>query len=182
MALIDANGDGRIDLLVSSAGAASSKLGVLTSSLTVSASTISGGSQSTETLSANNWAGLSGYFSLQFGIGEWDSRLFHRYDFAPSFSLKDPEVRLIDLNGDGTIDALRTASGSYLECFYNDSVEGWNETRLVARKPLENFPNITFSDSRVKLADMTGDGLQDIVLVYDGSIILLALYGMGKLG
>ena len=53
---------------------------------------------------------------------------------------------------------------------------GWNvfsmihrkagdETRWVERKRnLEEFPNVNFSDPRVKWADMTGDGLQDIVL------------------
>jgi len=128
--LIDANGDGRIDLLV----------------------TIQG---------------FAGYYPLRFG-GMWDRRSFQRYEFAPSFNLEDPEVRLVDLDGDGVTDAIR--SGTCLECFFNDPEEGWNGTRSVERRRLEEFPNINFSDPRVKWGDMSGDGLQDIVLVHDGNV------------
>jgi len=128
--LIDANGDGRADLLVT-----------------------------TPT--------MSGYFPLRFD-GQWDRRSFQRYRQAPSFVLEDPEVKLVDLNGDGVTDAIR--SGSRMECFFNDPKEGWNHTRWVERQALDLFPNVNFSDPRVKWADMTGDGLQDIVLVYDGNI------------
>jgi hypothetical protein len=87
---------------------------------------------------------------------------------APSFNLEDPEVRLIDLTGDGVTDVIR--SGTRFECFFNDPKKGWHETRRVERRALENFPNINFSDRRVKWRDMSGDGLQDIVVIYDGSV------------
>jgi RHS repeat-associated protein len=128
--MIDANGDGRSDLLVTQNG-------------------------------------LAGYFPLQFN-GQWNRRSFQRYQRAPSFNLEDPEVRLVDLDGDGVTDAIR--SGTRLECFFNDSHTGWNGTRWVERKALDVFPNVNFSDPRVKWGDMSGDGLQDIVLVYDGNV------------
>jgi RHS repeat-associated protein len=140
--MLDADGDGRIDLLVS-----------------------------TDT--------LSGYFPLRFG-GLWDRRSFQRYRVAPSFNLEDPEVKLVDLDGDGVTDAIR--SGSRLECYFNDPHQGWNEVRLVERRALEEFPNVNFSDPRVKFADMTGDGLQDIVLVYDGKIEYWPNLGYGNWG
>ena len=140
--LIDADGDGRTDLMVS-----------------------------TET--------LTGYFPLQFG-GQWDRRSFHRYQRGPSFSLEDPEVRLLDLDGDAVTDAIR--SGTRLECFFNDAKEGWNGTRLVERRAIEEFPNINFSDPRVRSADMTGDGLQDFLLVYDGNIEYWPNLGHGRWG
>lgn len=120
---------------------------------------------------------LAGYYPLRFG-GLWDRRSFQRYRMAPSFDLKDPEVHLVDLNGDGVTDAIR--SGTRLECFFNDPAEGWNETRAVERQALEVFPNVNFSDPRVKWADMTGDGLQDIVLVYDGSVEYWPSLGRGN--
>lgn len=142
--LIDANGDGRTDLLVTEGA-------------------------------------LSGYYPLQFG-GRWDRRSFQKYAYAPSFDLKDPEVRLIDLTGDGVTDVIR--SGSRLECFFNDPHEGWKpgNTRWVERQALEVFPNVNFSDPRVKFADMTGDGMQDIVLVYDGNVEYWPNLGYGNWG
>ena len=140
--LIDANGDGRMDLLVT-----------------------------TES--------LAGYYPLQFG-GLWDRRSFQPYRLAPSFDLKDPEVRLVDLDGDGVTDAIR--SGSRLECFFNDPQQGWNGTRWVERRALEEFPNVNFSDPRVKWADMTADGLQDIVLVHDGNVEYWPNLGYGNWG
>jgi RHS repeat-associated protein len=140
--LLDANGDGRLDLLVTN-----------------------------ET--------LSGYYPLQFG-GLWNRRSFNKYTNATSFNLKDPEVRLLDLDGDGVTDALR--SGSRMECFFNDPVKGWKNTRQVERRQLSEFPNVNFSDQRVKLADMTGDGLQDIVLVSDGDLVYWPNLGRGDWG
>ena len=142
--LIDANGDGRTDLLVTEGA-------------------------------------LSGYYPLQFG-GRWDRRSFQKYAYAPSFGLKDPEVRLIDLTGDGVTDVIR--SGSRLECFFNDPHEGWkpDNTRWVERQALEVFPNVNFSDPRVKFADMTGDGMQDILLVHDGNVEYWPNLGYGSWG
>jgi hypothetical protein len=112
--------------------------------------------------------------------GLWDSRSFHRYRQAPSFDLKDPEVRLVDLDGDGVTDAVR--SGSRLECFFNDPKEGWNATRWVEHQALEEFPNVNFSDPRVRWADMTADGLQDIALVHDGLVEYWPNLGRGDWG
>lgn len=140
--MIDANGDGRIDLMLTHEQ-------------------------------------RSGYFPLRFG-GLWDRKSFQKYDVAPSFNLEDPEVQLVDLTGDGVTDAIR--SSSRLECFFNDPHEGWIETRQVARRNLEDFPNVNFSDPRVKWGDMTGDGLQDIVLVHDGNIEYWPNLGYGNWG
>jgi RHS repeat-associated protein len=140
--MIDANGDGRSDLLVTRDG-------------------------------------LAGYFPLQFN-GQWNRKSFQRYQMAPSFNLEDPEVRLVDLDGDGITDAIR--SGTRLECFFNDPHAGWNGTRWVERKAPEVFPNVNFSDPRVKLGDMSGDGLQDIVLVYDGNVEYWPALGRGEWG
>jgi hypothetical protein len=125
--------------------------------------------------------GVSGYFPLHFD-GLWDRRSFQRYQYAPSFDLKDPEVKLVDLDGDGVTDVIR--SGTRLECFFNDPHQGWTagKTRWIERKELEVFPNVNFSDPRVKWGDMTGDGLQDIVLVHDGNVEYWPNLGHGNWG
>jgi hypothetical protein len=140
--LLDANGDGRIDVLVSTQA-------------------------------------LTGYFPLRFD-GTWDGRSFQRNREAPSFDLKDSEVKLVDLNGDGIPDAIRSAER--FEIFFNDPERGWNSTRRVARRDIAEFPNVNFSDPRVKWGDMSGDGLQDIVLVYDGSTVYWPNAGYGDWG
>jgi len=126
-----------------------------------------------------NQHGLSGYYPLKF-TGEWDRRSFQKYHVSPSFSLQDPEVRLFDLDGDGVTDALRTSNR--FECFFQDSHEGWKRTLKVERQRINSFPDVSFSDPRVKLADLTGDGLQDIVLVHDGNIEYWPNMGHGKWG
>lgn len=140
--LIDADGDGRTDLLVSKPD-------------------------------------LAGYYPLRFG-GYWDQRSFQRYDVAPSFSLKDEDVRLIDLNGDGVTDAIR--ADNRLELYFNDPHEGWGETRRVERRPLAEFPDVNFADPRVHWADMCGDGLADVVMVHDGNIEYWPNLGHGNWG
>jgi RHS repeat-associated protein len=140
--LIDANGDGRADLMVT-----------------------------------NNQ--LAGYFPLTFG-GAWDRQSFQRYRQAPSFSLHDPEVHLIDLDGDGVTDAIR--AGSRMECFFNDPQDGWKATRVVERQALEVFPNVSFADPRVKWADMSGDGLHDVALIAKGSVMYWPNLGYGRWG
>ena len=44
------------------------------------------------------------------------------------------------------------------------------------------FPNVSFEDPRIKLADITGDGLQDIVRVHNGSIEYWPYRGYGRWG
>ncbi len=138
--LMDADGDGRTDLLVSTPEA-------------------------------------SGFFPITTE-GAWDARIFSRHRVAPTFQLDDPDVRLIDLNGDGIIDALR--SGTRLDCFFNTPGAGWQDTRQVTRAPLEDFPNVVFSDARVRIADMTGDGLQDIVFLHDRAVDYWPNLGHGR--
>lgn len=140
--MIDADGNGRIDLLVTNDQ-------------------------------------VSGYFPLQVG-GLWDRKSFQKYDVAPSFNLEGPEVQLVDLTGDGITDVIH--SGTRLNCFFNHPQDGWTETRQVTRGPIEEFPNVNFSDPRVKWGDMTGDGLQDIVLVHDGNVEYWPNLGYGNWG
>jgi RHS repeat-associated protein len=118
----------------------------------------------------------AGYYPMR--SGRWDERSFQSYPVAPSFNLEDPEVKLVDLDGDGVIDALR--SGTQMECFFNHPEKGWHRQRRVQRRSLADFPNVNFSDPRVKWGDMTGDGLQDIVLVHDGRVEYWANRGYGN--
>ena len=131
---------------------------------------------------------VAGYYTLNFD-GEWGRQPQRRYRQAPSFSFDDPEVKLLDLDGDEVTDVLR--SGTQFECFFHDPVEGWSHDRIALRprRQAEDFsvrpetaPDVNFSDPRVKLADLTGDGLQDIVLVHNGRIDYWPNLGHGRWG
>jgi RHS repeat-associated protein len=123
--------------------------------------------------------GLVGHLPLT-AAGATEPRPFVRYDAAPPISLDDPELRLVDLDGDGVIDALRT--GSAFELFYHDREHGWTRSELRERDRLDRFPDVYFSDPRVKLADMTGDGLTDIVLIDHDRIDYWPYLGHGRWG
>jgi RHS repeat-associated protein len=123
--------------------------------------------------------GLSGYFPIQMD-GHWDRKSFQRYRKAPSINMQSPDVRMTDLDGDGVTDAIR--SGSTFECFFNDPDKGWHKIKRVERRETEIFPNVNFDDPRVRWADMTGDGLQDIVLIYSGNIMYWPNLGHGNWG
>ena len=108
-----------------------------------------------------------GYYRNQPGAGFGGKQ---RFRTAPSIDPRDREVRFIDLNGDGIVDAMR--SGQRALYFYvNRGDAGWAEPFAVNRvRDLARFPDVSFSDPRVKLADMTGDGLTDIAWVHGSAL------------
>ncbi len=136
--LIDANGDGRNDLLV------------------------------------NNGI-QAGYFSGSFD-SVWDEKNYRPYSNIPSFNFADPEVQFMDLNGDGITDVLR--NGAKFECYFNDPEKGFDKVRVTEK----TFANFSFADPRIRFADMTGDGLQDIVLLSSGRVQYWPNLGYGRFG
>lgn len=137
-------------------------------------------------MAGDGTADLLVHAGSQWGFYESDSnggwKRPHFYKVFPSFSLGDPNVRLTDLTGDGKSDILRTDDGSFtwFPCLGED---GFDEPHYIRRKyDLEEFPDVFFSDPRVQLADMTGDGLNDIVLIHSGRIDYWPNLGYGKFG
>jgi RHS repeat-associated protein len=123
--------------------------------------------------------GFNGYAPLTAAPDD-ASRPFVLYSAAPPFAFDDPELRLLDLDGDGITDALRT--GTQFELYYHDRELGWTTMEQRTREEFDRFPDVQFSDPRVKLADMTGDGLQDIVMVSGGSVDYWPYLGRGRWG
>ena len=121
----------------------------------------------------------NGYYPLTFD-GTWNKRGFARYRSAPTINLDSPDVRLVDLDGDGVTDALRT--GPQLELYYNDPDHGWSDVDLRERIDSDSFPNVSFEDPRLKLGDVTGDGLQDILLIHNGRVEYWPYRGYGRWG
>ncbi len=124
-------------------------------------------------------AGFNGYLPLTVDGALATGRIV-TYTAAPAFAFNDPEVRLVDLDGDGITDALRTGTG--LELYFHDREAGWSGGETRPRDDLDRFPDVFFSDARVKLADMSGDGLQDIVFIDTGSVSYWPSLGHGRWG
>lgn len=121
----------------------------------------------------------NGYYPLTFD-GQWNERGFVRYRSVPTVNLDAPDVRLLDLDGDGVTDALRT--GPQFELYYNDPDYGWWDFEQRPRIDSDSFPNVSFEDPRVKLGDMTGDNLQDILLIHNGRVEYWPYRGYGRWG
>ena len=124
---------------------------------------------------------LQGFFRST-SEGAWDT--FKPYPSLPSFAPNDPNVRLVDLTGDGRSDALMTREHHFLwfECLGD---EGFAEPRSVERiHDLDAFPDIAFDDPsrRLHLADMNGDGLADIVVLHPGRVDYWPNLGYGRFG
>jgi RHS repeat-associated protein len=124
---------------------------------------------------------LAGFFETT-SDGTWQT--FKPYDVCPTFDLADPNVRLVDLTGDGLSDALVSRDQHFLwfECL---GEHGFAAPKRIARQyDLDTFPDVFFNDpeGRVRLADMTGDGLDDIVLVHNGRIDYWPNLGYGRFG
>ncbi|HET6214184.1 MAG TPA: SpvB/TcaC N-terminal domain-containing protein, partial [Micromonosporaceae bacterium] len=121
--------------------------------------------------------GPAGYFPMTFATG-WSARSFQPYRQAPAVSLTDPGVKLVDLDGDGLTDILR--SGTRLECWFNDPDprKAWQRNTFATGLS----PDLDLADPRVRLADMTGDGLADLVLLHSGNVAYWPNLGHGRWG
>ncbi len=109
---------------------------------------------------------------------------FQPIQSLPSIGLADPNTRLLDLTGDGLTDILMTRDHHFLwyRCL---GEEGYAKPEYIERiRDLDEFPDVYFSDpgQRVRLADMTGDGLNDIVLMHNGRIEYWPNLGYGRFG
>lgn len=145
---MDADGDGRPDLVVSATTSGSRAAGA-----------------------------MAGYFPMTFG-GGWSRHSFQPYRQSPSVALADPNVKLVDLDGDGLTDVLR--SGDRLECWFNDPDPQLAWQRTVVSNG--TGPQVDLADPRVRLADMTGDGLQDLVLLRNGNLSYWPNLGYNRWG
>jgi RHS repeat-associated protein len=124
---------------------------------------------------------VAGFYEEKAGEG-WLS--FRPFRFEPNLDWQDPNLRFIDLDGDGHSDVLITEDDVFT-WYQSRAREGFGPANRTA-KPLEEDqgPALVFAggDESIYLADFSGDGLQDIVRVRSGEICYWPNLGYGRFG
>jgi RHS repeat-associated protein len=102
----------------------------------------------------------------------------------PAIQWSDPNVRFIDLTGDGHADVLVTENDAW--CWHASLAEAGFGPAQRAQKALddETGPRVVFADTTqsIFLADVSGDGLTDIVRVRNGEVCYWPNLGHGRFG
>ncbi|HET6255334.1 MAG TPA: SpvB/TcaC N-terminal domain-containing protein [Puia sp.] len=124
----------------------------------------------------------TGYFELTDDHQRWLPYIaFDRY---PAVDLKDPNIKLIDLNGDGMPDIVLSEEEVFT-WYPAAGTMGYDSPELAPKSfDEEKGPAIVFADpvQSIFLADMTGDGLTDIVRIRNGEISYWPNLGYGIFG
>jgi RHS repeat-associated protein len=125
--------------------------------------------------------GVAGYFERS-EEGSWEP--FRAFPRPLNVSLSDPNVRLLDLDGDGLADVLVAEDEVF--CWYpSKGREGYAPGRRVQKAvDEERGARIVFADGEesIHLADMSGDGLTDLVRIRNGSVVYWPNLGYGRFG
>ena len=123
-----------------------------------------------------------GYHGRRFDAG-WEG--FRAFRSFPVLDWNDPNLRFVDLTGDGVADILITEDDAFkwhpslLEDGYGGGVRVH-----VPRDEEASGPRALFADptQSIYLADMTGDGLSDIVRIRNGEVCYWPNCGYGCFG
>lgn len=122
-----------------------------------------------------------GYFELS-DEEEWQP--FRHFGQIANINLNDANTRMLDLNGDGKADVLITEDHvfTWYESLGRKGYTAANRTVKVFDE--ETGPHVVFSDAKqtIFLADMSGDGLTDIVRIRNGEVCYWPNLGYGKFG
>lgn len=113
---------------------------------------------------------------------DWDN--FRPFSSLPNLFWNDPNLRFIDLNGDGHADVLITESDVFT---WHPSLaeKGFGPAcRVGLPFDDEAGPRLVFADGTesIYLADMSGDGLTDLARVRNGEVCYWPNLGYGRFG
>lgn len=122
-----------------------------------------------------------GYFELD-DDNEWQP--YTNFQTLPNINLNDANTRMLDLNGDGKPDVLISEDNVFT--WYESAGRNGFTSIHKTTKPFdeEAGPHIVFADPEqtIFLADMSGDGLSDIVRIRNGEVCYWPNLGYGKFG
>jgi RHS repeat-associated protein len=98
--------------------------------------------------------------------------------------MRDPNLKFVDLDGDGHADVLITEDDAFV---WHASLaeEGFGPARRLAQGvDEESGPRVVFADGTqsIHLADLSGDGLTDLVRIRNGEVCYWPNLGYGRFG
>ena len=128
---------------------------------------------------------VRGYYERTDAVGDdntWDE--FQPFQSFPNVNSRDPNLKFVDIDGDGVADIL--VSEDEVFAWYRSYGRQGFGSRQYARKPYdeERGAALVFADptQSIFLADMTGDGLTDIVRIRKGEVCYWPNLGYGRFG
>ena len=124
---------------------------------------------------------VAGFFERNDEDG-WDN--FVPFRALPNLNWRDPNLRFVDLTGDGLADVLITEDQAFT--WYRSLGETGFAPSERTLEPLdeERGPRLVFADGEqsIYLADFSGDGLTDLVRIRNGEVCYWPNLGYGRFG
>jgi RHS repeat-associated protein len=124
---------------------------------------------------------LSGFYERGHD-GGWSD--FRPFTSIPEIDWNSPYHRYIDLTGDGHADILATEDGIFT-WYQSSAEEGFGRGERVPQSfDEERGPRLVFAEvmQTIFLADMSGDGLTDLVRIRNGEVCYWPNLGYGRFG
>ena len=122
-----------------------------------------------------------GYFELD-DSNEWLG--LRSFKALPNLDFGDSNTRMLDLNGDGKPEVVISEENVFT-WYASEGREGFAPAQKTS-KPFdeEAGPHIVFADAKqtIYLADMSGDGMTDILRIRNGEVCYWPNLGYGKFG
>ncbi|WP_036722925.1 SpvB/TcaC N-terminal domain-containing protein, partial [Paenibacillus forsythiae] len=133
-------------------------------------------------LNAASFTGPSPGYHERTESGEWS--MFKPFLHLPNIPMNDPNLHFVDLDGDGHADVL-IMDRDVFTWFPSFAEKGFGAARQVY--PVEegdNDPRLVAADGTksVFLADLSGDGLADLVRIRNGEVCYWPNLGYGRFG
>jgi RHS repeat-associated protein len=153
-----------------------------------SPATLAGGMQQLQDLGGDGQLDLVSYGEPLVGYasrtpdGDFDP--LRTFQAIPNLDWHDPDLRFVDLDGDGLPDLLITEDQAFI-WYRSLAKEGFEQAQRVAvGSDQDRSPTLAYTDDTqaIQLTDMSGDGLVDIVRVRNGEVSYWPNLGYGRFG